>query len=448
MQARANGLYGPSIQVDPSFPYYQDRSPESIAEEIQLAGYDVVHYFVVNENIVNREVIDAFHARGMFVWAMVIGNGSFSTERFPEEWPEWQMGVLRPVEDGFWRFSHFSEGYRNWKKKAMAELVTRYPFDGIEIAEPYFPEWGGVERGVYGDVGPHAAKAFYSAYGEDMPDFEDEASPRHYKKVPDVYEKWIQFRVDAVNGFIDEMMNGLGGVRDVRPGIKVATWSLAVDDGEDSLLRLRETQGLLASSMISQVKPDLHYLQTHWPDWGRGDLPADYVCKYAPFVEEIRSMHPDLPLGVQADIGSARSMVKGREWWNAFKDNVKQLGYSTFTAYEYHIGGYMYEDLPVPVKAYKATATELIISFNKRISLESVKSTSDKIKFRDAKAIISVHLRAVEVDGNRLILHSDSFPDHGFLVEFSAIHDTPDLWLYPDAGVHESPFGTWIQIDS
>ncbi|MFS0838179.1 hypothetical protein [Paenibacillus sp. 1P03SA] len=88
---KAAALQGPSIQVDPSFGYYQNRTPESIADELLQRGYKTVHYFVVNENDVNRAFIEALQAKGIGVWALVLGNGSYSTARFPADWPSWQM---------------------------------------------------------------------------------------------------------------------------------------------------------------------------------------------------------------------------------------------------------------------------------------------------------------------------------------------------------------------
>jgi hypothetical protein len=41
-------LLGRSVQVDPAFGYYKDRSPESIAAEIRANGYSVVHYVVTS----------------------------------------------------------------------------------------------------------------------------------------------------------------------------------------------------------------------------------------------------------------------------------------------------------------------------------------------------------------------------------------------------------------
>ncbi|MBJ8192779.1 N-acyl-D-glucosamine 2-epimerase, partial [Bacillus cereus] len=79
-------LSGPSIQIDPLFPYYANRSRDSIADEIALAGYQTVHYFVVRENEVDGALVAAFQRRGIAVWAMVLGNGSFGVSQLPPEW--------------------------------------------------------------------------------------------------------------------------------------------------------------------------------------------------------------------------------------------------------------------------------------------------------------------------------------------------------------------------
>ncbi|UVI29508.1 N-acyl-D-glucosamine 2-epimerase [Paenibacillus spongiae] len=439
-------LKGPSIQIDPLFPYYRNRSADSIAEEIELAGYRSVHYFVVNENVVDKALIDAFHGRGIGVWAMVIGNGTFSTADYPDEWPSWQMGLLKETNDGFQRFSHFSPGYARWKKAAMVKLASGYPFDGIEIAEPYFPEWGGIERGVYGDVGPLAQSAFLKQYGLEMPEFTDSESPRYYLTDTETYMKWAEFRVDAVNGFIDEMINAKDGVRAARPDILVATWSLAIDAGPDSMEALRVEQGMDAPSMIARVRPDMHMLQTHWPDWIKGDLPPDYTRKYIPFMDAIRTAFPELPLGVQADIGSGETMIKGGQWLEQFEAAAYDIGFTSWTAYEYHIGGYMYESAPVPLRARRNGPDELILSFNKRIDEHSA---SDGAHY----AIIADEQResggwtSVAVDGNRVALRAEKLPAEPFELEIgTGITDTPDKWLFKNRPANAVPAGTRIRI--
>jgi len=444
-ERRKRAVLGPSIQIDPQFSYYRDRSAESVADEIALAGYRIVHYFVVNEQVVFQPLIDAFHDRGISVWAMVIGNGTYSTERFPEEWPSWQMELLKKVDDGFRRFSHFCEPYRQWKKASLARLVAEYAFDGIEIAEPYFPEWGGIERGVYGDVGPHARRAFRERYGIEMPNFRNPDASNYYLRDRETYDRWVQFRVDAVNDFLDELINGDGGVRQTRPDILVATWSIAVDAGPESIGKLREDQGLDAPSMIAKVRPDMHVLQTHWPDWTRNDLPADYVKRYLPFVEQIRRPIPELPLAVQTDIGSHRNMIRNRKWLDTFADTAAQVGFDTWTAYEYHLGGYIYDECPMPLSATRKSQSEIVVSFSKRIDEKTATNADHYTVWIDGQPVCP-RWDSISVDGNRVMLRSGRLPSGGFDLELSRIQDAPDRRLYKNTHANIIPDGTKVSV--
>jgi hypothetical protein len=174
-------LSGPTIQIDPGFAYYRDRSPDSIADELVQNGYVGVRYFITNENNVDGALVTALRARGLTVWALVLGNGSYSVDRFPDGWEGWQMELVTPVNDGYYRFSPHCAEYVAWKRQALATLVATYPFDGIEIAEPYLPDWNGIDRGYYGDVGPHARTAFHERYGREIPNFTDPSHPRYYR---------------------------------------------------------------------------------------------------------------------------------------------------------------------------------------------------------------------------------------------------------------------------
>ncbi|MEC0241853.1 N-acyl-D-glucosamine 2-epimerase [Paenibacillus dokdonensis] len=445
---RAWALEGPSIQIDPLFPYYQNRSADSIAEEIQLAGYRTVHYFVVNESQVNAELIESFHQRNIAVWALVIGNGTFSTSHLPQEWPAWKMGLLKELNDGFERFSPFSKEYVQWKKEAVSRMLHDYAFDGVEIAEPYFPEWDGIRRGVYGDIGPAAQQAFQEKHGLAVPEFMNRFAANYYKKTPDVYAKWIDFRVDAVNALIDEIINGSGGAREIRPDILVATWSLAVDGGAVSTLRLKEWQGLDAISMIGRVKPDLHMLQTHWPDWMKRNLRAEYAGTYESFAAPIRAAFPELPLGIQADVGSRSNMIKDRTWLNRFQNTVYDLGYQTWTAYEYHLGGYMHDEHPVPLAARTEGDTEVVIVFNKRVDPDSTGMIVADGKEVQEADIDGIRVEESIVDGNRLWLRFNRLPENRpFDVELRHVRDMPSLWHVKGKRANEIPAGTWISIN-
>lgn len=443
-------MNGPSIQIDPLFPYYANRSRDSIADEIALAGYQTVHYFVVRENEVDGALVAAFQRRGIAVWAMVLGNGSFGVSQLPPAWKEWRMELLREPNDGFQRLSHFAPEYVEWKKKVAARLVTDIPFDGFEVAEPYFPEWNGLRSGVYGDIGPHAQRAFRARYGEDMPNFRDKHARNYYRKVPKLYGQWVDLRVNAVNGLICELVNGAGGVRDVRPDICVATWSLAVSGRGDVPGQLREWQGLDAVAMIGCVAPDMHVFQTHWPDWMRRRLPPQYTRGYTRIAQSIRAAYPDLPLGVQADIGSLARMVRDREWTRQFGAAALEGDYAAWTAYEYHLGGYMYDEPPIPLKAERSAEDEVVISFSKRIAApvvgelriwsreDNADSTRGVKRELTNDSLTLLELVDAAADGNRLWLRVRNLPARSFSLRLDGVQDTPELWLLKGRKAHRN----------
>jgi hypothetical protein len=426
-----------SIQIDPVFPYYQNRSESSIVDELELAGYRTIHYFVTDEKKVNIKLVELLRARGMTVWATILGNGTYITDHLPKDWPDWQMTLLKPVHDGYFRLTPFSYRYVEWKKQALAHLVKTIPFDGLEIAEPYFPEWNGLSSGVYGDVGPYARAAFKQQFGSEIPDFTHRSSANYYKKNIALYRQWIDFRVTAVNRFLNELINGPEGVRASRPGIQIATWSLGVHAGKHAVDKVREFHGLDAAAMISIVRPDRHVIQTHWPDWMRWRLPADYIKHYEPFVAQIRSWHPALPICVQTDIGSLRRMRRDRAWLEAFASCSEQLGYHAWTAYEYHVGGYMYEEQPVLRCVKRQGADQLLLQFQKRIDPVEARKCDNYKVILHGNLVSGLGLSVLKVDGSNVWLQSTHFPLERFELSVSKLKDTPKLWLFTNQHANE-----------
>ncbi|MER6948218.1 hypothetical protein ABT294_29745 [Nonomuraea sp. NPDC000554] len=426
LPAYAGGGRGASIQIDPTFPYYLDRSADSIADELLANGYRTVHYFVVNELDVRTELVKALRRRGITVWAMVVGLGSYSVASWPQGWESWQMELLKPIDlGGFHFFSPFSADYVTFKSGMIARMLAATPFDGIEVAEPYFPDWEGIDKGYYGDVGPLARAAFQREYGTAIPDFADPASPTYYRTDTARYERWIQFRVDAVNRCVAEIA---GAARAARPDLKVATWSLAVDGGPDSVAREREFQGLDAAAMVALVKPDVHILQTNWPDWVKPDLPPDYIRAYQPFVDQIRAGSPRVPIGVQTDIGSQRAMARDDAWIERFTQTVERMGLATWMAYEYHLGAYIYENPPIPTSAYIPNSGAIELSFQKRIDPDSARRPeSFEVITETSRRFVPPE--AVTVDGNRVTLLTRP-PSGRLRVAVRNVTDAPKYWLY------------------
>lgn len=431
-------FHGPTPTVDAAFLYYQGRTADSIAEEIALRGYKTVHMVVTSERNVNGQLLDALHDHGIAVWAMVWAGGTYSTAGFPAEWPEWRQQLITPAApDGFIYLSPYHPGYREWKKKAVAQLIQDYPFDGIELVEAFFPNWNGLQSGVYGDIGPYAQAAFRERFGEEPPDFVDRSSPRYYTKVPALYEKWVQFRVDTVTEWLDELVNGEGGIRQARPGIPVATWTLATD-WPRSMEKARYDLGEDLAAVLKAVKPDIHILQTNWPDWIKGELPADYIRSYQPYIDVIRSVAPDMPIGIQADIGSQIQNRRDWDWIAQFEEVAWDMGFSTTTMYEYHIAMYMYTEPPRIEQVSWIDDTTIRLSFNKRIDWTSARNLSQFQVMTDESGEEphpELTASALRYDGNRIHV-TISGPEKalaaGFYLKVEGVRDLPLVRLLKD----------------
>nr|WP_055503145.1 hypothetical protein [Nonomuraea pusilla] len=426
---RHRALHGASIEIDPTFPYYKDRSPDSIADEIARNGYTAVHYFVVDENRVDGELVAALRERGIAVWALTLAFGSYTVEGYPAEWPSWEQKLLSASQPGFHSFSPWSADYLAFKKKSLGDLIKKYPFDGIELAESFLPDWNGFTSGFYGDLGPLAEAAFKAEYGLDMPDFTDPSSPRYYKTDTARYAKWVDFRVAGVNRFLGDLVRGEGGLRSARPGVLVGSWSVAVDAGPDSVRLERELQAVDAPAMIAAVRPDIHFIQTNWPDWLKPDLAPDYIKGYQPYVDEIRRSNPALPLGVQNDIGSTTGTARDRAWIGAFSDTASSMGFSTWTGYEFSLAKAMYTEAP-EVRAIRCdrAAGTVEVSFQKRIDAASA-ARPDSFAVR-TPAGRSHGVLGVEVDGNIAKLRLDGLPRGRFELAVRNVSDTPSLWVF------------------
>lgn len=343
---------GRSLEVDPGFAYYRNRSPESVAAEIRAAGYPIVVYVLTADSAVQPALIDAFRREGIGVWYLTFGNGTYSTQDLPKGWEAWKMVTRsdlegKPLNDGYTRLCLSNPDYRAWRKRQIGRMLTQHPFVGVQIAEPHWPEYPGITSPAYACFCGHCRDAFRRMFPDEseLPDILHPESARGPVGNPELWAKWLRFREASLTGFLNDLVNGEGGIRQTAPRALVGTWTLALS-GEDGLKRVREDSGEDAARVVTTVRPDLHCFQTHWPDWVKADLPPDYVRHYQPFVDGVRAVAPDLPLSFQADTGSLQPNRRSWDWIAGFERASERMGVLSTTIYEYFIGLYTYTDPP------------------------------------------------------------------------------------------------------
>jgi hypothetical protein len=384
-----------SIQVDPTFPYYRDRSPESIAAELRANGYGWVRYLVTLDSAADAKFVDACRKAGMVVTYTTLGNGVYNTNDLPSEWPDWRMVYKDPKTtiQGYQYLCLNHPDYRRWKKDHITATLGRIPFDGLEIMESFWPAFNGPASLYYACFCEHCRAAFQRTYptNRTIPEFIDASSPNYYRTNRKLYRDWIEFRARSVASFLDDIINGPGGVRTRFPKLKVGVWGIA-DDIPKAVAELKEWEGIDGALLVKTVRPDFYVIQTDWPDWTKPNLAPEYVRGYKPFVDAIRATGSKIPIQVQADNGSHEKCRRGSDWMGKCEAAAREAGMSGVTAYEYHLSLDIYETPPKPMSA-SGVSNIVTIVFNKRLNAtNAVKLTNYQV---DTGKLLSAR-----VDGN------------------------------------------------
>src|SRR5699024_4831488 len=130
--------------------------------------------------------------------------------------------------------------------------------------------------------------------------------------------------------------------------------------------------------------------------------------------------NPNIPIGIQTDFGSHENTVRSSQWIDDFDSTATDIGYSTYTGFEYAISGKMYNSLPKPLVAERLANGSIMISFNKRID-EQTASQVGNYSFKVNGVTTSVNITHIRVDGNRAFLQATNFPTGTFEILVSNI---------------------------
>jgi len=428
-------LTGVTMQFDAGFKYYQDRSPESIAAEFAANGYKVVHYCVTKDSAINGDIVKALHREGIKVWYQTFCHVAYDTSDFPPNWQSWRMKLRTPATD-YNRMCMTNPEYREWKRAQVVDVMKKYPFDGCELVEPFWPSYPGPQEPTYGCLCDSCSKEFLRLHPDcdAIPEFTDQDSPMYYTKAPEHYRKWVNFRVRSIADFMEVVLNSPNGLRKARPDAPVMLWSLA-QDVPNSVPALRESQGCDAADLAVNARPDAICFQSNWQDWTKPVLPPDYVLAYKPFVANLWKAVPGMPVAVQLDIGSSKDARRSDAWVRSATTASKQMGALGTVSYEYFIGKSRYDDPPKLVFT-RPTAGGVTLVFQKRVD-EGRSGDATNYIVTDAKGQVLKVTRA-RSDGNLIHLNISGLKaGKRYTVKAFEITDTPDRWLFPGYSAHK-----------
>ncbi|MGC8862274.1 MAG: hypothetical protein ACP5R5_05785 [Armatimonadota bacterium] len=431
---------GRAVMVDPGFAYYRDRTPESIVAEIKANGFDEVHLCCASASGIDGRLAKVFLDAGVRVWVQTFCNGVYSRAELPAGWESWQMKLRKEAHPaGFTLLCPNNPDYREWKKKQITAALSAHAVYGVDLAEPMLPAYPGPDSEFYGCFCDSCLAAFKKMYPDvpGFPDFQDSKSPRYWKTDRGLYEKWVGFRVATVVGWLDDLVNGKGGIRDKCPNVKVATWSLGLDV-PDQLAKLREWEAIDGAAIVRRVKPDVHVIQTDWPDWMKDRLDPGYPERYKPVFDSIREAAPSLPIVLQTDIGSRPNMRRSRDWIARVEQAASKLGYAGVFHYEYHLGDYIYTEPPNVVKAALEDGV-IELTFNKRLDPMTASNISNY-------SLSSGRIDFARVDGNFVRL-SVSGAESGCILTIANLSDDPSRRLFRDRPACVTPESVQVVVD-
>ncbi|WP_270089940.1 hypothetical protein [Sphingobacterium sp. SYP-B4668] len=382
-------IKGNSIQIDPSVLYQQEISPERLIADLKMANIKSVHFFIAgfwdgskNDQLLRPEYLTALKKEGIGIWIMLLGNCIYGTSTLPKEW---HMEFLTPYpSQGISFYSFHRPEFVDWQVNRVKQILQNYEIEGVEFAESYFPEWKTLAgNGFYGDISLFARKKFTEKYvGSNSATL----SFDFIRKDITLYNKWVDFRVDAILQFNKRIK---AAVKEVAPDVLYAAWGMGVRNG--TMGEIREHFGLDMIQLVKDVQPDIMVLQTSAQDWLDPQLPYDYLKEYAALTKAIQAANPKVALSIQADIvslGYSDPKVAKRfpEWWLRFFDFSLKSGYYTNTAYEYAFskkdGIWLKENLSdrTPRKLYKDASLQAEVLAEAVVPLALVQTQGDHWK--------------------------------------------------------------------
>lgn len=424
-----------SIQISLGFPYNNRRSAASLVSEAKVNGYDTIFLILKEKEVLPEGLVEEAKKEGLQVYGSFFGPGTFMPDKlFGPESQAWRMEFT--AKRGMRYFSYVHDGYRQWWKTYLNEIYDRHPFDGFVFYESYYGTRAGRmcfgQPPYFGDVSSGFIAEFQKCTGRgDFPNFTDPASPDYYLTDRELYADYVEFRIKSIVDFHREIWDGDGGLRQRHPEVTFATWTIALA-GDGAIGEMREFQAQDGARLVSELTPDYHFFQSHWPDWMPEQQPPTYVKDYAPYVKSVRSVYPALPLAVQGDYASTMPFRRSPEWVRAFEQAAAAAGFDCTTFYELSVRSEVYYQAPKAVEATLNAAGAGRIVFDQVVAADA------------AQKLIGQHpadgLEVTEgsVDGNWINFKVSGQPQAGTkaVLKLDGIADEPSVRVkMPKTGV-------------
>lgn len=342
-QSRGGGVFGPSVAIDPGFEYYRKHPLADIARDIRNHGFTSARVIYTHKPPTHemRPMTDALRGAGVAPVLCVFPPTDFDLYTSHPEWRQKMLG--NPDGKYDWRGylcpnrPEFVSAY----SQRVAEMVRDGGFDGVQLAEIWFEQWGGPRdqdqpRAGYACVCDACTRKFRELTGVDARDMlTSPANPAYFEKPRNktLYDKWVDFRVQTIQDFGRSI---IAAVKQASPKAVINVMFLS-----DARVRpggSREFQANDLDRMVAEFKPDILTIQDAWQDWQQAGLGAGFIADYArAYRDRIRKLKPDTFIMTHADIGSSPSSKRSFEWIQQFARTTVDNGLGAPTFYEWSV---------------------------------------------------------------------------------------------------------------
>lgn len=337
---QSKGFNGPNVYVETANKYYAGKTWQKVAEEIKGKGFTAVHLTPVELTpetyYKQKEIVEAFHAVGLPVALTIYPGTDFDAYR---KHPEWHQEFLQGGgSEWSWRVYNClrEEEFIAYTIKYLQDQFVNYGYDALHVSEPWLEVWGGPTRpSEYACFCPRCREGFQIETGVDPYQLFDKNSPSYYTKKPDLYKKWVDFRVETVATFVNKIITGL---REVRPDVPAYVMFLSDVSVEPGKTREYQAMDLERFAQIS----DGVIIETAWQDWTKSNLWPGYILTYGKeYAPRVYAEKPQAILYAQPDVGSNwDEMHRSPEWLRVFSAYANRAGFDGYIAYEYSQMGY------------------------------------------------------------------------------------------------------------
>jgi uncharacterized protein YdaL len=213
--------------------YRHNTSEEELVKSWVKLGIRIIHVAAwqqwLSYTYDYARLIKLAHDNGILVYAWI--EPPQVSKKFWDEHPEWReknylnQDIHKDEELApSWRYPVALTDNNCFAaaRKEYLNLLTKYDFDGVNIAEMNFEAGNGLdEPELFTPMHPSALKEFHARYGFDLRDIFKTGSLHYWKSNPSAREKVKDYRIGKVTELHDTLLTDITRFAGKRPGFDV-----------------------------------------------------------------------------------------------------------------------------------------------------------------------------------------------------------------------------------